>query len=202
MKLFYFVILLPFGLLPVSSSAQSEEKRANPGEYPTEEPEIYLQVLRPTGLEDAPIGTEILWEQLKEAVVLNDLHATISPFVLETHIRLLSCQTTPSVPIQWIAEMEILCSITDRIRGRVLQQTSFHPKGIASDKKKAILTALKQIKARHPQLKKLILGGKEKILPTRKNDKSPAGEATAEPFSSEPTIVFFPVGGTWSAGDR
>lgn len=197
MKQLYLVMLPLLCLCPVRLSAQVGENRTKSSENPAEKAEIYLQVLRPAGLEIFPEGTEIVWEQLKEAVVLNEIQSNTSPFAVESHIRLLSCQATPSVPVQWIAEVEITCSVTDRIRGRILQQTSFYPKGISSDKKKAILTALKQIKARHPQLKKLILEGKAKILSARASEKptsgASSGEQSGESFSAGER-TFSPVG--------
>lgn len=156
MHVFYSIILILFCLYPCRVNSQQEEN--GPAER-----EVYLQVLRPTGMETFPPATEWIWKQVTEAVVLNGMQVHTSPFLLETRLRLVSCEAAPSVPIRFIAEVEVTCSITDRIRGRTLQQTTFLPTGIGSTKEKAVLTALKQIKARHPQLKKIIAAGKAKI---------------------------------------
>lgn len=152
----------------------------------TEEAEIYIQVVRPVGLETYASGRELVWKQLQEAVILNGMHADASPFVLETQLRLLSCEASPAAPVQFIAEVEITCYLADRSQGRKLQQISFRPKGIASSQEKAVLAALKQVKARHPQLKKLIAGGKAKILSARQAQQQAEEEPPGEPFPMLP----------------
>lgn len=174
MHVFYFILLIAFCLFPCRVNGQQNESGSA-------EAEVYVRVLPPTGLESSPLGTERVWKQIKEAVVLNGMHADTSPFVLETRLRLISCEATPSVPVRFIAEVEIRCSIVDRTLGRTLQQTSFQPKGIASTKEKAILAALQQIKARHPQLKKLLLGGKAKIRAAHASDASDVPETPQTP---------------------
>lgn len=175
MNLSYLLSIALCWLSPLYIYGQQEEKRA-------EEAEIYLQVLRPTGLEKYASGREILWKQLQEAVILNGMHAHTSPFVLETQLQLLSCETSSTAPIQFIAEVEITCYIIDRTQSRKLQQISFRPKGIATSQEKAVLAALKQIKARHPQLKKLIAGGKAQIVSTQQAQREAEEESSGEPL--------------------
>lgn len=154
------IYLILIGLLYFSPSyAYSQEERNT-----EKETEVYLQVLPPAGSETPAKAKDILYKRLKEAVILNGLHSDASSYVLETQVSLLNCTASPSAPIQFIAEVAITCSVTDRIRRRTVQQTSFSLKGIAPNKEKAILKAVMQLNARHPQLKKLILGGKEKML--------------------------------------
>lgn len=124
---------------------------------------IHLQVLPPRGLEKQQNVADILQNRLKQAVVLNGAVAESSPFVLETVIQTLSGQATPSTPPQFVVELEITCSITDRVKRVTLQQTTFHIKGVAQTRMKAVMNAITSIQARHPQLKTLIRKGKEKI---------------------------------------
>lgn len=124
--------------------------------------EIRLRVTQPKGL-STDKAIQILQKRLEQAVVLNDAASENSPFLLETEILLLSCQTTPSTPVQVVAELEMICSITDKLRGETIQQVDFQFTGIDTTRKKAILNAIKQLRARDPQLKKLITRGIEKL---------------------------------------
>ena len=67
--------------------------------------EIRLRVTQPKGL-STDKAIQILQKRLEQAVVLNDAASDNSPFLLETEILLLSCQTTPSTPVQVVAEIE------------------------------------------------------------------------------------------------
>lgn len=125
--------------------------------------QVGLQVTKPKGL-SIDNATLILQERLKQAVVLNGAARDNSPFRLETEVLLLSCQATPSTPIQMIAELEIICSITDLLKEQTVQQTTFQLRGIDTTKDKAILNAVKQLRARDPKLKKCIVRGKEKLM--------------------------------------
>lgn len=124
---------------------------------------IGLQVIQPKGL-DINNATQILQKRLEQAVVLNDFDKESSPFLLETEILLISCQSTPSTPTQVIAEIEIICSITDKIKDRTIQQVDFQFKGIDLTRDKAIISAIKQLQVRNPRLKKFISVGKEKLI--------------------------------------
>lgn len=159
--------LLLIGLLCFFPSSLYSQEEGNG----TKETEVYLQILPPKGTDISKQAKDILYKRLKEAVILNGLQANSSPYVLETQVLLLACTTTTSAPIQFIAEVEISCFITDRIRQRIVQQTSFGMKGIAPNKEKAVLKAVMQLNARQPQLKKLILSGKEKILSSLKSNE-------------------------------
>ncbi len=125
--------------------------------------EIRLRVTQPKGL-STDKAIQILQKRLEQAVVLNDAASDNSPFLLETEILLLSCQTTPSTPVQVVAEIEMICSITDKLRGETIQQADFQFTGIDTTREKAILNAVKQLRARDPKLKKFILRGKEKLI--------------------------------------
>lgn len=132
--------------------------------------QIHLRVLPPRGLENQKNSTDILYEQLKQAVVLNGASYAASPFVLETEVQILSCQATPSAPPQFLAELDIICTISNRAQRATLQQTSFLVKGIAATREKAIMNAIMNVRARHPQLKQLIVKGKEKIRASYQNE--------------------------------
>lgn len=153
--LYISVLLCLLSTLPVAAQSEPEA---------TDSVQVYLRVLPPRGLENQKNTTDILFEQLKQAVVLNGASYSSSPFVLETEIQTLSCQATPSAPPQFVVELDIICSISDRARRSTLQQTSFRVKGIAATREKAVMNAIMNIRARHPQLKKLIANGKEKII--------------------------------------
>lgn len=125
--------------------------------------EIKLRVIQPKGL-SVNNAVKLLQERLEQALVLNNAASENSPFLLETEILLLSCQTTPSTPVQVVAEIEMICSITDKLRGETIQQADFQFTGIDTTREKAILNAVKQLRARDPKLKKFILRGKEKLI--------------------------------------
>lgn len=125
--------------------------------------QVGLQVTQPKGLQSDK-ASRILQGRLEQAVVLNGAARDDSPFQLETEAVLRSCQTAPSTPIQIITELEIACSITDKLKGQTVRQATFLFKGIGSTKDEAILNATKQLRARDPQLKKLIVNGKEKLM--------------------------------------
>lgn len=60
--------------------------------------EIRLRVTQPKGL-SINNAVKLLRERLEQALVLNDVASENSPFLLETEILLLSCQTTPSLSL-------------------------------------------------------------------------------------------------------
>lgn len=113
---------------------------------------------------DASVA-DILYGRLTQAVELNGLVSTDGKcrFVLEPSVNVLSIETTTTIPIKYVAEVEVVLSLVDNFRKIILSQVILTKKGIGKNTSQAVGNAIKSVKSRDSKLKKMIALGKEQI---------------------------------------
>ncbi|MBR5781979.1 MAG: hypothetical protein IKY27_08375 [Bacteroidales bacterium] len=125
-----------------------------------------IRVMYPS---DDNIGEEaasLLYNRLNQAVTLNGIGSTdnSNKFLLISSVTVLSVEPTSTVPVQYMAEVEVAMFIVDNSRKLLMSQETLTKKGIGENKEKAIAESIKTIKARDPKLKKMITIGKDRIV--------------------------------------
>lgn len=102
--------------------------------------------------------------RLNQAVTLNGLGSTddANRYLIVASVSVLSTVTTASVPVQYMAEVELALYFVDNINKVILSQEMITKKGLDGSADQAVAKAIKQIQARDPKLKKLIQLGKER----------------------------------------
>ena len=127
---------------------------------------IPVRVLMPINKEIKGDALTVLYNRLNQAVTLNGLGATTneSRFLIVTSVTVLSNEATASVPVQYMAEVEVAVYFVDNVTKVILSQEMITKKGMDSTEDKAVAKAIKQIQARDPKLKKLIKIGKERAI--------------------------------------
>ncbi|HIZ85852.1 MAG TPA: hypothetical protein IAC04_05125 [Candidatus Coprenecus stercoravium] len=124
------------------------------------EDELKIFVAAPDGITHENAAAT-LKSNLTQALVLNNVSAEYSRFIMRTDAILLSKDVTPTAPPMYVTELEISIFITDIETGENLSQTSFTVKGIADNDKSSYMDAVKKIKARDPKLRAMINQAKE-----------------------------------------
>lgn len=111
-------------------------------------------------------AAEMLYNRLNQAVSLNGMASTdnSNKFLLIPSVTVMSIEPTPSVPIQYVAEIEISLYLVDNSRKLMMYQEILTKKGVADNESNAVLEAIKSLKGRDPKLKKMIVNGKNKII--------------------------------------
>lgn len=111
-------------------------------------------------------AAEVLYNRLNQAVSLNGMASTdnSNKFLLIPSVTVISIEPTPSVPVQYVAEIEISLFLVDNSRKLMMSQEILTKKGVSVDETTAVLEAVKSLKGRDPKLKKMIVNGKNKIL--------------------------------------
>lgn len=111
-------------------------------------------------------AAEMLYNRLNQAVSLNGMASTdnSNKFLLIPSVTVISIEPTPSVPVQYVAEIEISLFLVDNSRKLMMSQEILTKKGVSVDETTAVLEAVKSLKGRDPKLKKMIVNGKNKIL--------------------------------------
>ena len=85
-------------------------------------------------------------------------------FIITPNITVLTKDITPTAPPMTALTLEITFYIGDGLEGTLFANTSMEVKGVGRNETKAYISALKQIKPAHPDLKNLIEEGKTKII--------------------------------------
>ena len=111
-------------------------------------------------------AAEMLYNRLNQAVSLNGMASTDNSnrFLLIPSVTVISIEPTPSVPVQYVAEIEISLFLVDNSRKLMMSQETLTKKGVSVEETTAVLEAVKSLKGRDPKLKKMIVNGKNKIL--------------------------------------
>lgn len=111
-------------------------------------------------------AAEMLYNRLNQAVSLNGMASTdnSNKFLLIPSVTVISIEPTPSVPVQYVAEIEISLFLVDNSRKLMMSQEILTKKGVSVDETTAVLEAVKSLKGRDTKLKKMIVNGKNKIL--------------------------------------
>lgn len=127
---------------------------------------IPVRVLMPTNKEVRGDALTVLYNRLNQAVTLNGLGSSTneSRFLIVTSVTVLSKEATASVPVQYMAEVEVAVYFVDNIEKIILSQEMITKKGLDSTEDKAVAKAIRQIQARDPKLKKLIKIGKGRAI--------------------------------------
>lgn len=111
-------------------------------------------------------AAEMLYNRLNQAVSLNGMASTdnSNKFLLIPSVTVISIEPTPSVPVQYVAEIEISLFLVDNSRELLIAQEILTRKGVADNENSAVSEAIKGLKGRDPKLKKMIVNGKNKII--------------------------------------
>ncbi|HIZ87014.1 MAG TPA: hypothetical protein IAC03_02505 [Candidatus Coprenecus pullistercoris] len=117
---------------------------------------LRISVATPEGLtHENAVST--LTSNLRQALILNNVSAEDSRFVLRTEVTELSKGVTSTAPPMFVTELEISMFVTDTVTGENLSQTSFTLKGIADNNQTSYMDAVKKIRARDSKLRALIM---------------------------------------------
>lgn len=132
----------------------------------TYEQMIPVRVLMPTHKDVKGDALLVLYNRVNQAVTLNGLGSTIneSRFLIVPSVTILSKTATPSIPPQFMAEVEVALYFVDNVNKIILSEEIITKKGMDDNEDKAVAKAIKSIQARDPKLKKLIKLGKKRAV--------------------------------------
>lgn len=127
---------------------------------------IPVRVLMPVNKDIKGDALTTLYNRLNQAVTLNGLGSSTNEnrFLIVTSVTVLSNEATASVPVQYMAEVEVAVYFVDNTTKVILSQEMITKKGMDSTEDKAVSKAIQQIQARDPKLKKLIKIGKDRAI--------------------------------------
>lgn len=125
-----------------------------------------IRVLYPSAGNISDEASSILYNRLNQAVTLNGITSTdnSNKFLLIPSVTVLSIEPTTTTPINYVAEVEIALFVVDNSKKLLMSQETFIKKGVADNEGKAVVEAIKSIKARDPKIKKMITIGKNRII--------------------------------------
>lgn len=125
-----------------------------------------IRVLYPSAGNISDEASSILYNRLNQAVTLNGIASTdnSNKFLLIPSVTVLSIEPTTTTPINYVAEVEIALFVVDNSKKLLMSQETFIKKGVADNEGKAVVEAIKSIKARDPKIKKMITIGKNRII--------------------------------------
>ncbi|MBQ4205572.1 MAG: hypothetical protein II662_02815 [Bacteroidales bacterium] len=125
-----------------------------------------VRVLMPVNKDVKGDALTVLYNRLNQAVTLNGLGSSTneSRFLIVSSVTVLSNEATASVPVQYMAEVEVAVYFVDNMNKIILSQETITKKGLDSTDDNAVSKAIKQIQARDPKLKKLIKIGKDRAI--------------------------------------
>lgn len=125
-----------------------------------------LRVLYPSTDNISDEASSILYNRLNQAVTLNGIGSTdnSNKFLLVPSVTVLSIEPTVTVPINYVAEVEVTMFVVDNSKKLLMSQETLVKKGVANNERKAVTEAIKSIKARDPKIKKMITIGKNRII--------------------------------------
>ncbi|MGN0032236.1 MAG: hypothetical protein ACI358_00390 [Candidatus Limimorpha sp.] len=132
----------------------------------TEKQMIPVRVLMPTNSEIKGDALTILYNRLNQAVALNGLGSSTneSRFIIVPSITVVSKSATSSIPVQFLAEVEISLYFVDNVNKVILAQEVITKKAMDNNDSAAVSKAIKSVQARDPKLKKLINIGKNNAV--------------------------------------
>lgn len=125
-----------------------------------------IRVMYPSNDNISDDASSILYNRLNQAVTLNGIGSTdnSNKFLLVPSVTVLSIEPTATVPINYVAEVEIAMYLVDNSKKLLMSQETIVKKGVADNERKAVVEAIKSIKARDPKIKKMITIGKNRII--------------------------------------
>lgn len=125
-----------------------------------------IRVMYPSNDNISDEASSILYNRLNQAVTLNGIGSTdnSNKFLLVPSVTVLSIEPTTTAPINYVAEVEITMFLVDNSKKLLISQETIVKKGVADNERKAVVEAIKSIKARDPKIKKMITIGKNRII--------------------------------------
>ena len=125
-----------------------------------------LRVLLPSTSNISNDAALTLYNRLNQSVSLNGIASTddSNKFLLIPSVVVASIEATATAPINYVAELEITIYIVDNSRKLLFAQETLIKKGTGENETKAVMEAVKSLKARDPKLKKIITVAKNKIV--------------------------------------
>lgn len=110
-------------------------------------------------------AAEMLYNRLNQAVSLNGMASTdnSNKFLMIPSVTITSVEPTTTVPIKYVAELEISLFIVDNSEKLLISQEILTRKGVADNESNAVMESIKSLKGRDPKLKKMIVNAKNKI---------------------------------------
>lgn len=125
-----------------------------------------IRVMYPSNDNISDDASSILYNRLNQAVTLNGIGSTdnSNKFLLVPSVTVLSIEPTATAPINYVAEVEITMFLVDNSKKLLMSQETIVKKGVADNERKAVVEAIKSIKARDPKIKKMITIGKNRII--------------------------------------
>lgn len=125
-----------------------------------------IRVMYPSNDNISDEASSILYNRLNQAVTLNGIGSTdnSNKFLLVPSVTVLSIEPTATAPINYVAEVEITMFLVDNSKKLLMSQETIVKKGVADNERKAVVEAIKSIKARDPKIKKMITIGKNRII--------------------------------------
>lgn len=126
----------------------------------------YINVVAPSTSNISVNAANMLYDRLNQLVSLNGIASSdnSNKFLLVPYVTVVSIEPTATAPINYVAELEISLYLVDNSKKLIMSQEMLTRKGVADDEAKAVLEAIKSIKARDPKLKKMIVNGKNRIV--------------------------------------
>ena len=111
-------------------------------------------------------AANMLYDRLNQMVTLNGIASTdnSNKFLLVPYVTVVSIEPTATVPVNYVAELEVSLYLVDNSKKIIMSQEMLTKKGVADNENKAVLEAIKSIKARDPKLKKMIVNGKNRCV--------------------------------------
>ena len=125
-----------------------------------------IRVMYPSNDKISDEASSVLYNRLNQAVTLNGIGSTdnSNKFLLVPSVTVLSIEPTTTAPINYVAEVEVAMFVVDNSKKLLMSQETIVKKGVADNERKAVVEAMKSIKARDPKLKKMITIGKDRII--------------------------------------
>lgn len=125
-----------------------------------------LRVLTPSTSNISNDAALTLYNRLNQAVTLNGIASTnnSNKFLMIPSVLVTSIEATATTPINYLAELEITIYIVDNSKKLLFAQETLVKKGVGENATKAVMEAVKSLKARDPKLKKIITVAKNKIV--------------------------------------
>lgn len=110
--------------------------------------------------------SQILENRLNQAISLNGLGSVSksAKFLLVPSVTIISKELTTDIPQLFVVTIEVVIFLVDNSRKIIMQQGAITLRGISSNESKAFQKAVSSLQARNPNLKNLIVRGKEKIV--------------------------------------
>lgn len=126
----------------------------------------YINVVSSTTSNISATASNMLYDRLNQMVSLNGIASTDNShkFLLVPYVTVVSIEPTATVPMNYIVELEVSLYLVDNSKKLIMSQEIMTKKGVAENETKAVLEAIKSIKARDPKLKKMIVNGKDRII--------------------------------------